>query len=166
MNATLLLNATYEPITVISWRKAVTLLVLEKVEALATYSTYIRSARDRIMHPAVVRLLSRVPWHKPRVRFSRKNVFGRDAHVCQYCGVKHPPGRLTLDHVKPRSQGGPTDWTNIVTSCQACNQRKANRTPSQARMALIRKPYTPYWLLPGKGQGEFTRPESWAPYMW
>lgn len=166
MNPTLLLNATYEPISVISWRKAVTLLVLEKVEALANYGRAIRSARSNFAAPAVVRLLSRVPWRRPRIRFSRRNVFARDEHVCQYCDQKFPTGRLTLDHIVPRSHGGPTNWTNIVTACQDCNQFKADRTPEQAGMALIRKPFTPYWLPASKGHGEYVQPDAWTPYLW
>jgi 5-methylcytosine-specific restriction endonuclease McrA len=166
MDATLLLNATYEPISIISWRKAITLLVLEKVEPLANYARRIRSAALSIEQPAVVRLLNRVPWRRPRIRFSRRNVFLRDQYICQYCEDRCSMRRLTLDHVLPRSQGGPTSWTNIVTSCQSCNQFKADRTPEQAGMSLTRSPFTPYWLPSDKGRGGYTQPESWTPYLW
>lgn len=166
MNPTLLLNATYEPICVITWRKAVTLLVLEKVEALANYGRAIRSASRDLAQPAVVRLLSRVPWRRPRIRFSRRNVFARDENVCQYCDTKFPTGRLTLDHIVPRSHGGPTNWTNIVTSCQQCNQVKADRTPAQAGMRLAREPFTPYWLPASRSHGDYVQPDAWTPYLW
>lgn len=166
MNRTLLLNATYEPITVIDWRKAITLLVLQKVEALAHYDNEIRSARRAVKLPAVVRLQRRVPWRKPTVRFNRRHVFARDKHTCQYCGHRMPASTLTFDHVVPRSHGGPTNWTNIVTSCVPCNQVKGDRTPEQASMKLLRRPYAPYWIL-SNGHEEAVEPSSlWEPYLW
>ena len=78
-----------------------------------------------------------------KVSFSRKNLFARDRHVCLYCGETFPESKLTVDHVKPRSAGGCNAWTNVVSSCENCNQRKANRTPEQAGMPLLAVPYAP-----------------------
>jgi len=164
MNRTLLLNATYEPITVIGWRKAITLLLLQKAEALAHYDNEIRSAQRSFQLPAVVRLQRRVPWRKPTVRFNRRHVFARDDHVCQYCGQKKPASSLTFDHVIPRCHGGKTNWTNIVTACMDCNHAKGGRTPEQASMKLRRRPFTPFWLL--DSQDKVHETSLWEPYLW
>lgn len=166
MNRTLLLNATYEPLTVIDWRKAITMLVLQKVETLAHYDHEIRSSKRAMPLPAVVRLHSRVPWRKPSVRFNRRHVFARDRFTCQYCGQRSNSAELTFDHVLPRSHGGPTNWTNIVTSCVPCNQIKGDRTPERAGMKLMRKPFAPYWIT-HHGREEATEaPTLWEPYLW
>jgi 5-methylcytosine-specific restriction endonuclease McrA len=77
------------------------------------------------------------------VKFNRRNIFARDNNQCQYCGKKCPTSELSLDHVIPRSQGGPTTWENIVCACVECNVKKGGRTPRQANMSLIRKPEKP-----------------------
>ena len=82
---------------------------------------------------------------KKEVRFTRHNIFERDQNTCQYCGNTFDRSELNLDHVVPRDQGGPTTWENIVCSCIECNTHKANRTPAEAGMRLIRKPKRPKW---------------------
>ena len=79
------------------------------------------------------------------VAFSRRNVFKRDEFTCQYCGCRPGSEELTIDHVVPRAQGGNSSWTNCVLACVECNHRKANRTPDQANMPLLRKPRRPVW---------------------
>ncbi|MFZ9098645.1 MAG: HNH endonuclease, partial [Burkholderiaceae bacterium] len=76
-------------------------------------------------------------------KFIRRNIFARDGSRCQYCGKRFPTSELSIDHVVPRSQGGKTTWTNVVTACRGCNHRKGNRTPEQARMPLLYVPYVP-----------------------
>ncbi len=166
MDRTLLLNSTYEPITVIPWRKAMTLVVLDKVEALAHYDRNINTARRSLRLPAVVRLNRRVPWRRPRIRFNRRAVFARDNHTCQYCGARGTSRELTFDHVVPRSRGGQTNWTNIVTCCVPCNQIKGDRTPEEADMALRVKPFTPYWLPENNSERVAATSELWEPYLW
>jgi 5-methylcytosine-specific restriction endonuclease McrA len=78
-----------------------------------------------------------------RPKFSRRNIFSRDRNVCQYCGKKFDSESLNIDHVIPRALGGHSSWTNVVLSCVKCNDRKANRTPEQAGMKLIRHPVVP-----------------------
>jgi len=99
----------------------------------------------RIRVPRVILLLffDRLP--KQEVKFTRHNIFERDKCTCQYCGVVFERKDLNLDHVIPRDRGGPTTWENIVCSCIRCNTRKANRTPLEAGMSLIRKPKRPKW---------------------
>jgi 5-methylcytosine-specific restriction endonuclease McrA len=145
---TLLLNSTYEPLKVISWQRAVTLMWLGKVEVIRTYERDIRSVTFKIRMPAVVRLLRFIRRKRPQISFSRRNLFARDANSCQYCGGRREPSELTYDHVVPRSLGGKTDWHNIVTCCIECNRRKGGRTPEQAGMRLLRPPRRPE-RLPG-----------------
>lgn len=167
MTRTLLLNATYEPLKVIDWRKAITLVFLDKVEALAHYDEQIASARRTLRLPAVVRLTERVPWRRPAVRFNRRGVFARDGYTCQYCGQRLPVRDLTLDHVVPRAQGGVTSWTNIVTSCSECNQFKGDRTPEEANLKLRSRPYAPYWQLnAGSEEAAQEVQRLWEPYLW
>ncbi|MBP6832752.1 MAG: HNH endonuclease [Deltaproteobacteria bacterium] len=142
MFATLLLNATFEPLKIISWQRAVTLMFLGKAELVEAYDEIIRGISTSIAMPSVVRL-RRYARHDRRVKFSRGNVYRRDGYACQYCGVQPGASRLTLDHVVPRARGGRMEWTNIVTCCVTCNGRKADRTPEQARMELARPPVRP-----------------------
>jgi 5-methylcytosine-specific restriction endonuclease McrA len=99
----------------------------------------------RIRVPEVVLLRAFNEFVLREVRFSRRNIFERDKNTCQYCGQVQERKDLNLDHVVPRDRGGPTTWENIVCSCVACNTRKANRTPQEAGMHLIRKPKRPKW---------------------
>lgn len=77
------------------------------------------------------------------MKLNRRNIFVRDGSVCQYCGKRCPTSELSLDHVLPRSQGGQSSWENLVCCCVACNARKGGRTPSEARMTLVRAPLKP-----------------------
>ena len=104
---------------------------------------WIRSVEFQIQVPRIIRLLNydRIP--KNTVKFSRRNIFLRDENCCQYCGKRFGHGSLSLDHVVPRSHGGPTTWENIVCACLRCNVRKGGRTPQQAGMKLDRRPTKP-----------------------
>src|SRR5437763_13148583 len=126
---TLVLSQGYEPIKIVSWQRAITLLFLGKVEVIEEYDRNIKTTSMVIKIPAVVRLLNAFRRHKKPVKFSRVNIYGRDRYTCQFCGERKPIGELTYDHVVPRAQGGKTSWSNIVTACESCNREKANRTP-------------------------------------
>ncbi len=104
------------------------------------------TVNKRIKVPRIVRLkdFNKVP--NTVLRFNRKNLYLRDRYVCQYCAKKFPAGTLSMDHVIPKSRGGQTSWTNIVTSCIICNTRKADRTPVEAKMKVIKAPYAPRHL--------------------
>lgn len=166
MERVLLLNATYEPLRVISWKRAVTLLTLQKVEVLETYDREVRSVTLAIRLPAVVRLLHLVRFRNHTIRFSRQNIYLRDKHQCQYCGRIMDACDLTYDHVVPRSHGGKTAWENIVTCCLHCNKKKGGRTPTQARMHLIREARKPSWhpMLMITLKISHT-PSSWRDYL-
>jgi 5-methylcytosine-specific restriction endonuclease McrA len=131
------------PHRVISWQRAIVLFYLGKVEVLETYDEAIASPSCALLTPAVVRLTHGSVSKKNKVRFSRVNVFTRDSFRCQYCGEKKAMNELNYDHVLPRVRGGKTVWENIVTSCYGCNDRKGSRTPEEAGMTLLRKPFKP-----------------------
>ena len=138
----LLLNASYEPLRVITWQKAVVLLVKDKVEVLASYDRTIRGVRVTLDMPSVLRLLNRVRLARRthQVPFSRSNIYLRDKYQCQYCSRRFQSSALTFDHVIPVSQGGRKVWENIVTCCIDCNRRKGGKTPRQAGLPLMRPP--------------------------
>lgn len=167
MEQVLLLNITYEPLKVINWKKAITLLFLQKVEVLEEYSREIHSVSFSIKLPSVVRLLWMVKKPKTPVKFSRQNIYARDRYKCQYCGRQFPSEELTYDHITPKSLGGKTKWDNIVTCCIQCNRKKGGRSPAQARMKLIRKPSRPNWLPAVKITIGFKEvPQSWRDYLY
>ncbi len=143
MDRTLLLNMTFEPLGVLSWKKAVTLVYLDKVEVLKEYERQIKGVSASIRQPAVVRLRRLVRSSHVGVKFSRRNIFLRDDHTCQYCGGKFDVGSLTWDHIIPRSRGGITEWTNVVTSCMACNLKKGDKLPDEVRMVPKKRPSRP-----------------------
>ncbi|MBK7578971.1 MAG: HNH endonuclease [Myxococcales bacterium] len=131
---TLVLTHWYFPHKVIRWEDAITLVYLDKVDVVVSYTDELRSPSTTIRMPAVVRLRRSFATTKRGVKFSRQNVHVRDGFACVYCGAKPPRSSLTCDHVLPRSRGGRTDWENIVTACLACNGKKANKTPDESGM--------------------------------
>ncbi len=164
---TLLLSQGYEPIKVISWQRAITLLSLGKVEVVEEYDAEIRGVSVIIKVPAVVRLLRAFRRHAKPVKFSRANIYARDNHRCQYCGVKCDVRELTYDHVVPRSKGGRTSWDNIVTCCYACNRSKANRTPAEAGLRLRSQPQRPQWIAAVTIRlSTRSMPEAWRDYLY
>lgn len=161
------LSSGYEPLEKIPWEAAMRLLLLGKAEVLEEYVDQhartlrlppwlAEAAEARIPErhepdcvvtvtwrlPSVIRLLKQAP-RKRTVKFSRQNMYTRDAGRCQYCGHGVSHAKSTYDHVIPRSKGGKTRWENIVIACHDCNQKKANRTPEEAGMKLLRKPIRP-----------------------
>lgn len=146
METVLLLNASFEPLRVISWQRAVCMMFTGKVEVVEEYDHHIRSVSIVIRAPAVVRLLRYVHISRRTPPLSRTNVLARDHYQCQYC-AKHLSSReATLDHVIPRSRGGRTTWLNLVCCCGQCNRKKGGRTPREAHMKLKREPRAPDWL--------------------
>jgi 5-methylcytosine-specific restriction endonuclease McrA len=137
----LLLNADYEPLNVCDVRRAFRLVFGEKAEVIEYDHTEIRTPRELLRAPSVIRLQYHIRRPRPRVRLSRREVFARDGHRCQYCGRQ--TGDLTLDHVVPRHRGGAHSWDNLVAACKACNHRKGGRVPDEARMRLSRAPFEP-----------------------
>ncbi len=132
---------------ILNWQKALVLLFQGKVEVIEFHDYFVKSVCHSFQLPAVLRLKKYVrPRSYGTVRFCRENIYIRDNFTCQYCGDKFPYKLLTLDHVVPASHQGPKNWTNVVTACRDCNQRKANRTPKTANMPLLTEPIIPQWL--------------------
>jgi 5-methylcytosine-specific restriction endonuclease McrA len=167
MEWTLLLNSTFEPLKVVSWKKAIVMVVLGKVEVVEEYERKIRGINFTFSLPAVIRLHRFIRRQTPIVKFSRQNLYIRDRGKCQYCGAPFNPKDLTYDHVIPRSKGGQTEWTNVVTCCAACNVKKGGRTPEEAGMFLIRKPKAPIWIpLLAMSLGIDKTPDPWKDYLY
>jgi 5-methylcytosine-specific restriction endonuclease McrA len=164
---TLLLSQGYEPIKIISWQRAMTLLTLDKVEVVEQYDAEIRAVSMIVKVPAVIRLLKAFRRHAKPVKFSRVNIYARDGYRCQYCGARCTIDELTYDHVTPRSRGGRTTWENIVSCCYRCNARKANRTPGEARMALRGAPVRPAWIPSVQIRvSAKSVPDAWRDYVY
>ncbi|HEY7198541.1 MAG TPA: HNH endonuclease [Gaiellaceae bacterium] len=163
MGHVLVLNASYEPLNVTSVRRAHVLVFKGKAEVIEHLAKPLRSATGQYVWPHVIRLLSyvRVPKAIQR-KISRRALFARDDWRCQYCGSDG--GKLTLDHVVPRSRGGESVWENVVASCGPCNMRKGDRTPEEVSMSLRRAPRAPAPAL-------FVTlaapriPDGWEPYL-
>jgi 5-methylcytosine-specific restriction endonuclease McrA len=142
----LILNQSYEPITVCSAKKAMILLVLMKADLVEIdKERAIRSVSKIFPYPSVIRLATFVRFAHRKVELSRKNLHKRDGHKCQYCGKKNV--ELTIDHIIPKSRGGSDTWENLVSACVSCNNKKGSRTPEEASMTLLAKPTRPHHIL-------------------
>jgi 5-methylcytosine-specific restriction endonuclease McrA len=144
-SSVLLLNSTFEPLTIINVRRALKLLLTKKAHAVEDSTNYISTVKAKIRVPSVIQIVYYVKRPFSRPKFSKKSVFIRDNYQCQYCG-KHS-AKPTLDHVIPRSKNGTNDWFNVVTACPDCNNKKGNRTLKEAGMKLIRQPSEPKYLI-------------------
>lgn len=166
MMSVLLLNATYEPLYVVSLRRAVALMVQEKAHLVEASERMLRSPSLTIPEPAVIRLRGRVTvaWRRT-LPLTRGAILVRDGYTCQYCGQALPAGRLTIDHVLPQSRGGGWSWGNLVAACPACNAAKGNRTPEEAGMALLRRPARPLAAQAALLHDAQHHP-AWQPYLW
>ena len=168
----LVLNKNYQPINVTTVKKALKKVINEKAEIITVeegrYCNYdftswselsiikkeleelgefddlvIDSEIFKFIVPRVVRILSYDKYPTRKVRLNRKNIYTRDQNTCQYCGKVFKASQLNIDHVFPKSRGGKNTWTNLVCSCQKCNEKKADKTPKEANMKLVRKSIEP-----------------------
>lgn len=165
----LVLDQSYRPLARTTWKRALRLVLLEKAEVIESYENeWLRSTTYQIQVPSIIRLLKKILGGRKLVKFSRENVYTRDSGTCQYCSKRVPRQEATYDHVLPRALGGVTTWNNVVICCVACNQRKGGRTPEQAGMALLSKPYKPK-NLPDTWRFTFrvdkNTPASWLNYL-
>ena len=142
----LVLNAGYEPLSLVSVRRAVVLLLREKAEMLEATQQMLKSTSYAMPVPLVIRLVHYVRLPHRRVPPTRAAIMLRDAYTCQYCDDKPGQTSLTVDHVIPRSRGGDHAWSNLVTACKRCNQRKGNALPDDVGMHLIRRPFEPSYV--------------------
>jgi len=161
MQSALVLNATYEPLSVVSSRRAICLVLGDKADLIEHDESFLRSERLSLPNPSVIRLryVVKVPYHR-RTSLSRRAVFARDDNRCQYCaGIAD-----SLDHVMPRSRGGLHIWENVVAACRKCNLGKRDRTPDEAGMKLAKTPLIPKelaWVTVAAG----SVPDLWKPYL-
>ena len=156
----LVLNTTFLPINICSWRRAVVLLFKGKADGLENGNRSINSGKYII--PLVIKLKEYVPLPYNGVVFTRKNVFLRDNYTCQYCGRT---GNLTIDHIIPRSKGGEDVWENVVTCCVRCNNKKGDRLPEEEGMKLLGTPYKPPSGLYLQITRQTSVPKSWFSYF-
>jgi len=157
----LVLNATFEPLGIVSTRRALLLVLATKAELVHATERLFRSERTALPEPSIVRLARyvRVP-HDRTLAVNRRTVFARDSHRCQYCGS----AAESIDHVVPRSRGGLHVWDNVVAACRRCNTRKEDRLPHEAGLLLRSHPVAPrqrVWLLATCGGA----PDEWVPYL-
>jgi 5-methylcytosine-specific restriction endonuclease McrA len=161
MRNVLVLNASYEPLSIVSFRRATCLVLDDKAEIIEHDGGVLRSPSLTVPVPSVVRLryMVRVARRRQGV-LSRRAVFARDDHTCQYCGGAAD----SIDHVFPRSRGGGHDWENLVAACRRCNLAKRDRTPEEAGMRLRRPGCPPRpgsWVVVGASR----MPDAWKPYL-
>jgi len=187
----LVLNRFYMAIRVVNVRRALTLLYRDCAEVIdnangqfVSYDfeswcdlsrmtslekqpgeEFLRAVGFELQVPRITRLIRFDRMPTPTVKFNRKNLFARDDHQCQYCGKAEPMHQLSLDHVVPRSLGGPTTWENIVCCCLRCNNRKGGRTPKQARMQLLSRPEKPRFSPLLSQSIEDPRYECWKTFL-
>ena len=158
----LVLSRGFQPVAICTVRESMALLYSNRVHVLDEHGELhafdrwaqlkvesdddaIGTVRGAFRAPRIVRLHHHRARRVPPIRLSRQNLMLRDELRCQYCGDTFPEHRLDIDHVVPRSRGGPNAWDNLVTSCLSCNRRKGAKTPSEARMPLLRQPKAPRW---------------------
>jgi 5-methylcytosine-specific restriction endonuclease McrA len=161
---TLLLDSSFRPIKIIHWTRAITLDLQSKVLVVETYDRQVRSPNRSVALPAVVALRQYLRVKPLHIRWSKRNVFARDHYTCQYCGCQPGVNHLTIDHVLPQSRGGRTIWENTVAACEPCNHRKGDRTPDEAGMPLLSRPYRP---TPDRNGlvGPHATPAQWENYL-
>ena len=161
MRSALVLNAPFEPLSIVPARRAICLVLSDKAEIIEEDGTQIRAETFVMPGPLVIRLryVVKVPYHR-RTAMSRRAIFARDNHRCQYCGAHAD----SIDHVMPRSRGGMHVWENVTAACRGCNLKKRDRTPQEAGMALANQPHTPRelaWVAVSVGRV----PEEWKQYL-
>ena len=145
----LVLNQSYEPLTICRVRRAVMLIYRGKAEMLENGVGFVHSVSDSFPIPSVIRLAYLIRRPRRERKMTRFEVFNRDHSTCQYCGKETK--QLTLDHIIPRYRGGQHTWENVVSACVACNRRKAGRTPKEAGMKLMRPlayPHSNLFFIP------------------
>lgn len=171
MAAVLLLNASYEPLAVIPARRALSLLLRDRVDAVTDELVSMTSPDRALDLPTVLRLRRYVNAPRRGVRWNRRGVMRRDGYRCIYCNISAGDSHnghlltksdFTIDHLIPRSRGGGNSWSNTACACSSCNQRKGNRTPHEAGMTLLWEPKSPrvdYLVATGEV------PTAWKIYL-
>lgn len=140
MGSVLVLNYDYTPLNVTTIRRGFVLVDKGKAEIVKSDDSPIVAGYKTYIRPVIIRLLKYIKHFTRNLRANRNRIYKRDNYQCVYCGSRKD---LTLDHVIPKSRGGTNDWMNLVTSCSKCNVKKSDKTPEEAKMKMIHKPYAP-----------------------
>ena len=156
----LVLNADYTPLTIMQLKRAFRLVYKGKAEVVCSKGRVISTEKVEYERPSVIRLVKYVYFPYKKVTLSRINIYRRDDYKCLYCGSKE---ELTLDHVHPKSKGGPNSWTNLATCCMRCNIKKGDSTLEDSGMILSYKPFTPSYLFFIHKMDKMN--EDWKPYL-
>jgi len=161
MQSALVLNATFEPLSIVSAQRATCLVLDDKADVVEESGAVMHSERLAVATPSVIRLryMVKVPYVR-RAALSRRAIFARDDHRCQYCGDRAD----SIDHIVPRSKGGPHSWENVAAACRPCNLGKRDRTPAEAGMRLARPcraPRATAWVVVSVNGV----PDTWRPYL-
>ena len=159
---TLKLDSSYKPLEIIDSCNALSMVWCGKARMIESYESTINTTHQEWPEPSVIVLNRFVNYKFFQIGCTRRNIYDRDKYTCQYCKQPYAPSKLTLDHVIPKSKGGPKTWSNLVTCCKKCNQKKGNRLPKEAGMQLINAPLKPrYKLL------DYLSPvhDLWKPYL-
>ena len=164
MKKTLVLNSSYEPLSIVSWRKGFVLCNFSiddnpTARTERNYDEMFHTVDKAFFKPAVVVLRRQIPVRPKRVKLTHSAVFRRDNHTCQYCAVHCAGSMVSIDHVIPKSKGGRNTWNNLVTACVPCNNRKGSKTLDECGMELIRLPFTPVW------PNDPNTPNEWEEYL-
>ena len=160
---TLKLDAAYRPIEIINGTEALIMCLIGKARTIETYDKFIRSPSKIFKIPSVIVLCRVIKFRFSALHCNRKAIIIRDNNTCQYCQKSFSDKELTLDHILPKSRGGRKTWTNMVTACKKCNQKKGNKTPEEANMTLTK--------MPKKPKNNFFDSKSkiqqiWKDYLW
>jgi len=158
----LVLNADYTPLSVCTTERAFLLMYLKKAEIIsATANKALRSVTQSYPFPSVIKIKQYIHVPYKGVVLTRQNIFKRDNHSCQYCGSNK---ELTLDHLIPKSKGGKSSWTNLVTACKRCNSHKGDYAPEEVGLKLKSKPIRPSYVMFLRASSKYLN-DDWIPFL-
>ena len=158
----LLLNSSYEPMMVVSGKKAILMIISNKVDTIEKTNHYICSSVLKLSFPSVIKLRSFIYINFKNIPLTRKNIIKRDNCTCQYCGKITKS--ITIDHIIPKDKNGKDLWSNLVSACNNCNSKKSNKYLSDTNMKLLREPVKPTYIYHLQ---KYLNKEnnSWKPYL-
>jgi len=158
---TLKLDASWRPIEIIPVEKGFSMVYTGRAQPVENYT---HGPCARFLFPSVIVLKNYVQNRRIIMSPTRKNIYWRDKYTCQYCSGQFKYKQLSLDHVIPKSKGGNRGWLNLVTCCHRCNQKKGNKTPSEAFMELISEPQVPTVSIIDIYH-DISVPREWLPFI-
>lgn len=168
MRRTLILDANYQPVAIVTWQKALCYVLLEKATVIEEYADFVvRSISRSFNVPKILRVFNIAVIKEKKINLTSMNIYKRDNFNCAYCLNHLLRTELTIDHIHPLCQGGQNTWMNLITACHGCNNKKGGKTPEQAKMPLLFKPFIPKWT-PKTGlsykEEEYVYWQEWIPY--